>query len=335
MAVPVSHRGCWRKKRQDPAYVILFHSAATNLLSNLLTGASLCPTATDHTVAARIFSRHGYFWQIGFFQRWEPRMQLEEPYELVNLVENGKTTNSGMREKINWHLFCHSDIYVVAFWWNDFNQHYYLQQMRINSSEYPSRYICYAIFLRKGWQFYCDAKLVTPFRIMWITQLSMIFLKAVSLERLYTKFYWSICIYSTRYWPPRKINIFMLSVFIKLRRKVGIQRQSKARGNRQVKALKEGRIEVDLLHGGCGCVGGREYIRWKVNDIFTFFWEIFDWWARRREVASKRFASWISLPNRIFVVGVETFSTCRRVYQPAEGGPAIGFLRSGSSTRLA
>ena len=35
----------------------------------LLTGASLCPTATDHAVAARIFSKHGYFLQIGFFQR--------------------------------------------------------------------------------------------------------------------------------------------------------------------------------------------------------------------------------------------------------------------------
>ena len=37
--------------------------------TNLLTGASLCPTATDHAVAARIFSKHGYFLQIEFFQR--------------------------------------------------------------------------------------------------------------------------------------------------------------------------------------------------------------------------------------------------------------------------
>ena len=48
----------------------------------------------------------------------------------------------------------------------------------------------------------------------------------------------------------------------------------------------------------------------------------------------QRFVSCISMRSRMFVARVEMFSTRRRVYQPDAEGPAIGFLRSGSSGRL-
>ena len=53
--------------------------------------------------------------------------------------------------------------------------------------------------------------------------------------------------------------------------------------------------------------------------------------TKKRKVGVERFASCMSLPGKMFVGGE---SKRRRVYQPAEGGPATGFLRSGNSPRL-